>query len=520
MQIDLAELPSDPALLQHVVRELAVALASKDAEVERLRQLIKRLQRSQFGRRSEQLDADQLQLGLEDLEQAVAASDAAQQAASAAGAIVSRRSSARRNRGALPAHLPRIEIVVDVEDKACPCCGGAMHVIGEDRSEMLDVVPAQYRVKVIRRPRYGCRSCEGAVIQASAPERPVDGGMATEALIAQVLVAKYSEHMPLYRQAQVFARHGVELDRSTLSIWVCRACWWLEPLYRRLLAAILSSTKIFADDTPLPVLDPGRGRTKTGRLWAYARDDRPWNGPAPPAVAYVYAEDRKGERPAMHLAGFAGILQVDGYSGFKRLAGDSPSGQVRLAFCWSHCRRYFYDAHQTTQSPIAFEALQQIGRLYAVEAQIRGRPAEQRLAARHEHSRPVIEALRAWLPAQLERVSGKSGLAEAIRYALRHWDGLSIFLEDGAIELDTNAVERAIRPITLGRKNSLFAGSDGGAHHWAVVASLINSAKLNTVEPFNYLKDVLERVVAGHTKTNQLDQLLPWHWKPEAAVNP
>ena len=348
MRIDLAELPSDPALLQQVVRELADALASKDAEVERLRELIKRLQRSQFGRRSEQLDANQLQLGLEDLEQAVAASDAAQEAPITAS-IVPRRP-ARRNRGALPAHLPRIEIVVDVEDKACPCCGGAMHVIGEDRSEMLDVVPAQYRVKVIRRPRYGCRSCEGSVVQVPAPDRPVDGGMATEALIAQVLVAKYSEHLPLYRQAQVFARHGIELDRSTLSLWVGRACWWLAPLYRRLLATILSSTKVFADDTPLPVLDPGRGRTKTGRLWAYAVDDRPWNGPAPPAVAYVYAEDRKSARPATHLAGFAGILQVDGYSGFKRLAGDNVDSSVRLAFCWSHCRRYFYDAHQTTQS--------------------------------------------------------------------------------------------------------------------------------------------------------------------------
>jgi transposase len=272
MQIDLAELPSDPALLQQVVRELAEALASRDAEVERLRQLIKRLQRSQFGRRSEQLDADQLQLGLEDLEQAVAASEAAQEAATLASAVPRR--PARRNRGALPAHLPRVEVMIDVEDRACPCCGGAMHVIGEDRSEMLDVVPAQYRVKVIRRPRYGCRSCESSVVQAPAPERPVDGGMATEALITQVLVAKYSEHMPLYRQAQVFARHGIELDRSTLSSWVGRACWWLEPLYRRLLVTILSSTKIFADDTPLPVLDPGRGRTKTGRLPRASADAR------------------------------------------------------------------------------------------------------------------------------------------------------------------------------------------------------------------------------------------------------
>ena len=280
MQLDLAALPSDPTLLQQVVRELAAALTTKNAEIDKLHALIKQLQRSQFGRRSEQLDGDQLQLGLEDLEQAVTAVAAAQAAAGPATETSPSRPPTRRNRGALPAHLPRIEVVVDVEDKSCPCCGGALHVIGEDRSEMLDVVPAQYRVKVIRRPRYGCRACEGAVAQAAAPERPLDGGMATEALIAQVLVAKYSEHLPLYRQAQVFARpvgsaditpwdrpmaDGIELDRSTLGLWIGRACWWLEPLYERLLGRILSSTKIFADDTPLPVLDPGRGRTKTGR---------------------------------------------------------------------------------------------------------------------------------------------------------------------------------------------------------------------------------------------------------------
>jgi transposase len=520
MRIDLAELPSDPALLQQAVRELAATLTTKNAEIEKLHALIRQLQRSQFGRRSEQLDADQLQLGLEDLEQVVAAVDAARDAAGPAAETSPSRPATKRNRGALPAHLPRIEVVVDVENKACPCCGGSLHVIGEDRSEMLDVVPAQYRVKMIRRPRYGCRACEGAVVQAPAPERPIDGGMATEALIAQVLVAKYSEHLPLYRQAQIFARYGIDLDRSTLAAWVGRACWWLEPLYQRLLARILGSTKIFADDTPLPVLDPGRGRTKTGRLWAYAVDDRPWNGSEPPAVAYVYAEDRKGERPAAHLAGFAGILQVDGYGGFKRLAGDGPSGQVRLAFCWAHCRRHFYDCHQAIKSPIAFEALQQIGRLYAIEEQIRGRPAEERLAARRERSRPIVDDLQAWLSAQLERVSGKSSLAEAIRYALRHWNGLSLFLDDGRVELDTNAVERSIRPIALGRKNSLFAGSDGGARHWAIVASLINTAKLHAVEPFAWLKDVLERVVSGRTKAHQLDDLLPWQWKANAPVNP
>src|SRR6478735_353334 len=289
------------------------------AEVEKLRLLIRQLQRGRFGRRSEKLDPDQLQLGLEDLEQAAAAAEAAQEAASRSSNTPRPPRPRRRNLGALPAHLPRVEVLVDVEDKGCPCCGGAMHVIGEDTSEMLDLVPAVLRVKVIRRPRYACRACEGAVVQAPAPERPVTGGMATEALLAHVLVAKYGDFLPLYRQAQIFARQGIALDRSTLCDWVGRACWWLEPLWHLLRRHVMSSTRIFADDTTLPVLDPGRGRTKTGRLWGYAIDDRPWCGSTPPAVVYLYAEDRKGERPAAHLVDFRGILQVDGYSGFKSL---------------------------------------------------------------------------------------------------------------------------------------------------------------------------------------------------------
>jgi transposase len=330
----------------------------------------------------------------------------------------------RRNLGALPTHLPRIEVLVDLEDKSCPCCGGALHVIGESREEMLDIVPAQLRVKVIRRPRYGCRACEGAVMQAPAPERPITGGMASEALLAQVLVAKFGDHLPLYRQAVIFARQGIELDRSTLADWVGHACWWLEPVWHLLHRHVMSSTRIFADDTPLPVLDPGRGRTKTGRLWGYAVDDRPWQGSTPPAVVFLHAEDRKGERPAAHLAGFRGVLQVDGYGGFKRLLEDRPAGEIRLAFCWAHGRRRLYEIHQATGSPLAEEALRRIGELHRIEAEIRGHPAEERRAARQERSRPVVEALHGWLGAQLERVSARSSLAEALRYALRHWDGL------------------------------------------------------------------------------------------------
>ena len=543
MSLVLDDLPRDPEWLLRQLQQMAevvatersrntaleierdTVLAERDAlraehdagqaEIEKLRLLIRQLQRGQFGRRSERLDPDQLQLGLEDLEQTVAAAEAAQEEVAARSGTPRTPRVRRRNLGALPAHLPRVEVLVDVEDKTCPCCGGSLHAIGEDTSEMLDIVPAQLRVKVIRRPRYGCRACEEAVVQAPAPERPITGGMATEALLAHVLVAKYADFLPLYRQAAIFARQGIELDRSTLCDWVGRACWWLEPLWHLLRRHVMSSTRIFADDTPLPVLDPGRGRTKTGRLWGYAIDDRPWGGSVPPAVVYLYAEDRKGEHPAAHLAEFQGVLQVDGYSGFKSLLENRPPGAIRLAFCWAHCRRRFYEIHQATSSPLAEEALRRIGELYAIEAEIRGRPAEERRAARQERSKPLVDALHTWLTAQLGRVSGKSTLAEAIRYALRHWDGLVLFLEDGRLELDTNVIERAIRPIALGRKNSLFAGSDGGARHWAIVASLVATAKLNGVEPLAWLTDVLERMVSGGTKATELERLLPWTWKVE-----
>jgi transposase len=502
--------------------ERDAAQAERDtaaAEIDKLRLMIRQLQRAQYGRRSETLDPDQLQLGLEEVEQSLGT---AQASAPAAKKARGERRPARRNRGALPPHLPRYEVIVDIDDKSCPCCGGPLHVIGEDVSEMLDVVPAQYRVKVIRRPRYGCRGCESAVVQAPAPERPLTGGIATEAVLAQVLVAKYSEHLPLYRQAQVFARHGIDLDRSTLANWVGRVCWWLRPLATLLLGTILSSPKIFADDTPVPVLDPGRGRTKTGRLWAYARDDRPWHGPEPPAVVYLYSENRQGVHPRTHLAEFAGVLQVDGYSGFNRLAGDHPKGTVTLAFCWAHARRKFYDFHEATGSPIAGEALRRIAEIYAIEARIRGLPPDRRRHIRQTETKPLLEAMKTWLEPELGRVSAKSKLAGAIRYALRHWQGLSLFLEDGRVEVDSNTVERTIRPIKLGRKNHLFAGSNGGAESWAMIASLIQTAKLNDVEPLAYLRDVLERIVSGKTKANELASLLPWAWKAsqaQSAVN-
>jgi transposase len=506
--IDPDTLPDDPALLQQMLRELY-------AENDKLRLLLQRLARHQFGRRSEQLTDEQLQLGLEDLEQTAAENQVAQDAAEPAGDRRAKPGADRpaRNRGALPSHLPRYEVVIDAEPAACPCCGGVMHCIGELRTEQLDIVPAQLRVRVTRRPRYACRACESAVVVAPAPERPIDGGMPTEALIIHIVVSKFCDSLPLYRQAQMLARQGASLDRATLCNWVGSACWWLTPLYDLVLGTVLSSAKVFADDTTLPVLDPGRGRTKTGRLWCYAVDDRPWRGPSHPAVAYIYSEDRRDARPAEHLAGFDGVLQVDGYAGFKRLAGDRTDGSVRLAFCWVHMRRGFFQFHASTKSPLAAEVLARVAALYAIEAEIRGQPAEHRRQVRQQRSRPIVEGLHAWLLDHVERVSGASDLAKAMRYALRHWPGLLAFLDDGRIEMDTNVVERAIRPHTLTRKNALFAGSDGGARHWAIAMTLIQTAKLNGVEPMAWLTDVLERVVSGRTRINELHTLLPWNWQ-------
>jgi transposase len=490
-------LPEDPSTLK------AMLLAER-AQNERLRQIIKELQRHRFGRRAETLPEDQMLLGLEEVEQ-VAANDEAETEAANLAERAKRSARRRMNRGSLPAHLPRVEMVVDIDDPACPCCGKALHRIGEDTSERLDIVPAQFRVLVVRRPKYACRACEN-MVQAPAPARLIEGGLPTEATVAQVLVSKYADHLPLYRQAQIYARQGLNLDRSTLADWVGRAAFMLRPVHDRLLTVLKSSVKLFADETTAPVLDPGRGRTKTGQLWAYARDDRPWGGSDPPGVVYLYAPDRKADRPIAHLAGFKGVLQVDGYAGYRALA---QRGDVRLAFCWSHVRRRFYELAAAGPAPIASEALERIASLYAIENDIRGRSAEERSGVRQQLSRPIIDDLEPWLRAKLALISQKSKLAEAIRYALSRWEGLTWFLDDGRIEIDSNVVERTIRPIALNRKNALFAGSDGGGGHWAVVASLIETCKLVGVDPQRYLTDVITKIVGGHPNS-RIDDLLPW----------
>jgi transposase len=346
MQLDLANLPTDTALLHRLVRDIVGTIDHRDSEIERLKSIIKQLQRMQFGRRSERLDPNQLALELEDLDGDLAREEEKRPR-------VEKQTERLSHRKPLPDHLPRDDVRLDIDDMICACCGGALHVIGESVSEMLDWIPAQLRVIRTTRPKYACRTCE-TVVQVSAPERVIAGGLATPALLAQVLVSKYGDHTPLYRQSQIFARHGVDLPRSTLAGWVGGACWWLEALHERLCKNVFASDHLFADDTPVPVLDPGRGRTKTGRLWVYAREQRGWGGPEPPAAVYLFAPDRRAERPASHLENFKGVLHVDGYAGFEPL---TEKGDVVLAACWSHTRRRFYEVAQATNAPIATEVL-------------------------------------------------------------------------------------------------------------------------------------------------------------------
>jgi transposase len=502
----IARLADQCGQFEHEQAEWRQEKAALAAEVERLKannarldHIVMVLRRARFGRSSERLTEEQINLALEDAETGIAAEDARAE-----------KQSETANRGRLPAHLPREEVVIEPESKICPC-GCALHVIGEDTSERLDRIPAKLRVIVTRRPKYACRACTDGVTQAPAPVRLIEGGLPTEALVADVLVCKYADHLPLYRQSQILAREGVRIDRSTLANWVGFAAFELAPLHERLVAILKSSAKLFADETGCPVLDPGRRRTKTGWLWALARDDRPWAGAAPPAVAYLYAPGRGAEHAVRHLAGFSGVLQVDGYDAYKALTDPKRvGGPLTLAFCWAHLRRRFYEIAKGGNAPIAEEALARIGRLYEIDTDIRGRSADERQAERQASSKPIIDDLKPWLEQQLRRVSRGATIAKDIRYGLSHWEGLTRFLDDGRIELDTNTVERSIRPIALNRKNALFAGSDEGGANWAIIASLIETCKLNDVNPRAWLTDTLTRLV-NRWPVSRIDELMPWH---------
>jgi len=512
---------------------LKVAYQEAEAERQRLDAVLQQLLRRQSGPKSERLDPEQFQLALENIEQDLATAAAAGEEAATGNpeeARRRRRAPARRNLGHLPEHLPHDEIRIEPADTNCPCCGGAMHEIAVETTKRLHITPMKLRVRVITRPKYGCRACAEAVVQAPAPDSIIPGGLPTEALLAHIAVAKYQDGQPLYRQCQIFARDGVTLDRQTAADWMGRTAWWLSPLWERLLTDVLASPKLFVDDTYLAVLDKraaakaaGKTATRTGYLWGLGRDDAPWQGERPPAVAYVYTPDRVYARAGEVLAGYSGILQVDGWGGFKRLIGKDEAstadvGAVTLACCWAHGRRDIFGIHQATGSPVAAEVLRHIAVLYRIEEIIRGQPPDERRRVRQEQSRPVVEALKVYVEEQLGRVSGKMPLAKALRYLLTHWDGLCVFLEDGRVEIDSNSIERRHRVVATVRRNSLFAGSDAGARSWAIFTSLIQTARLNDVDPVAWLTDALERMASGAVKVNDLDRLLPWNWKAERAA--
>ncbi len=530
--LDLSQLPASLAaqvsaalLAEREARSTAEAQAQALADqVARLEYLIKEIRRALYGRRSEKLHPDQLSLALEDLETAAAES---QEAVKPAAGRAAPQGKTKRNLGHLPKALPRIEQVVEPDSRLC-ACGCEMLRIGEDRSERLDVVPAQFRVIATIRPKYACRACSEGVRQAPAPAHLIEGGLPTEAMLAHVLVSKYADHCPLYRQSQIYARSGLDLHRATLAGWVGKAAFHLRPVFERMSEHIKNAGKLFMDETRAPVLDPGRGKTKTGYLWALARDDRPWGGQearsaegttgiatGPPAVVYFYAPGRGGKHAEEFLKGFSGTLQVDGYSGYNRLTDPNrPDGPLELAYCWSHARRKLYEladkqGRAAKNQSIAEQGLEQIAALYRIEAEIRGLSAGERLAVRQEHSAPLIEAFEAWLRYQRFRLSAKSKLGEVLAYIANHWSGLKLFLDDGRIEMDSNAVENLIRPLALNRKNALFAGHDVGGENWGVIASLIETCKLNQVDPCAYLKTTLEAIAKGHPQ-NRIDDLMPW----------
>ena len=498
----LETLPSDPTELRETAESLVQLVKSQALRIAKLEHELAGHRRQRFGSKSESLD--QLQLRLED-EEIAAARDAKPALPDPDGAEPESKPQGRSGRKPLPPELPRNEEVLSPGETCV--CGGRLRVLGEDVTEELEYVPGRFVVNRIVRPRLACGSCE-RIVQAPLPSRPIERGRPGPGLLAHVLVSKYADHCPLYRQSGIYAREGVDLDRSTLSDWVGRSTRLLEPLAEVVGRHVRAGPAIFADDTPVKM--QAKIKCKTGRIWTYVRDERPWNSQAPPAAWYRFSADRKGAHPADHLADFEGWMHADGYAGFNELY---RGGGIQEVACMAHIRRKFIDLVQSQGSLIAEEAIRRIAALYAVEKAARGLAPEDRARLRQDRAKPVLDDLEAWLGLQLPKISGKSELAKAIRYALTRIKRLRPYLNHG---IDNNPAERAIKPVAIGRKNYLFVGSQGGGQAAAIAYSLIETAKLNGVDPQAWLSDVLGRI-ADH-KINRLDELLPWTWREAAAA--
>ena len=473
-------------------------IINQSYELEKLRSQIAGLRRHQFGVKSEALD--QLEMLLDDMEARQAAiidPDALPETADPKD---------QPKRKPLPGHLPREEERHGLDQTDCASCGKPMRKMAEDVREILDYVPGNFVVKRHLCEKYACRDC-GTIAKAPAPSMPIEKGAPGAGLLANVLISKYCDHLPLYRQSEIYAREGVDIPRSTMAGWIGKMSNLLAPIAERIEAHVLEGEAIHTDDTPIPVLDPGRGKTKTGRLWAHVRDERPHGSPSPPAAFYKYSGDRKGERPREYLKNYKGFLHADGYAGYEKLYGD----KIREVACMAHVRRKFFDIHKATNSPIAEEALKRIAALYEIEKRIRGKPPGERARVRQDEAKEKFEALHDWLQARLPSVPGRGELAKAMRYAITRMKRMKAYLKDGRLELDNNIAERSVRGVAVGKKNYLFAGSDNGGMSAAVIYSLVETAKLNGVDPHAWLTHVIANIADHPMK--QIDELLPWNWR-------